>query len=89
MAKAKLPEKKLLIFHLRGGPQGPHSVRSDQPNDTFGAAQALWAMTRMGTVGQRFNWHEPDGSPRRYKVIERTDESGVITVTCEHVKGGN
>jgi hypothetical protein len=86
MADKRLPtEKKRLVFHLKGGTHGPHQVRSDQANDGSRDAQELWALTMRGVVGRRFDWYEPDGTQRRYQVVERREAGDEIVVTCECV----
>jgi hypothetical protein len=78
-------ERKRLVFHLHGGTKGPHQVRSDQADEGLSAAQRLWALTMRGVVGRRFDWYEPDGTQRRYQVVERRDAGDEIVVTCECV----
>ena len=79
------PPERVLIFQLRGGPNGPHCVRSDEQSDAYDAALALWAMTRMGTIGRRFAWFGPDGTSRRYKVANKDEASREVVVTCEYI----
>jgi len=79
--------RKTLIFHLRGGSHGPHQVRSDHAAETT-SADRLWTMTMNGVVGRRFDWYEPDGTQRRYQVIDRKEANNEIIVTCEVVSEG-
>jgi hypothetical protein len=83
--QANPADRKILIFHLRGGPHGPNQVRSDQAGDSYGNAQALWTMTMRGVIGRRFDWYEPDGVQRRYQVIDKNEAGDEIVVTCECV----
>ena len=86
MAEKRVPaENKRLVFHLKGGAHGPHQVRSDQADGSSNAAQKLWAMTMHGVIGRRFDWYEPDGTQRRYQVVERHEAGDEIVVTCECV----
>jgi hypothetical protein len=86
MSEKRSPsEKKRLVFHLKGGAHGPHLVRSDQSRESGNAAQKLWAMTMSGVIGRRFDWYEPDGTQRRYQVVERREAPDEIVVTCECV----
>jgi hypothetical protein len=86
MADNQLPSKKQrLVFHLKGGTHGPHQVRSDQTGEGGDAARKLWAMTMNGVIGRRFDWYEPDGTQRRYQVVEKRDAGDEIVVTCECV----
>ena len=78
-------EKKRIVFHLRGGTHGPHQVRSDHAGPSGNAAQKLWVMTMKGVIGRRFDWYEPDGTQRRYQVIEKKEAGDEIVVTCECV----
>ena len=79
------PGRKRLVFHLKGGTFGPHLVRSDQTDQSGKAAHKLWAMTMHGVIGRRFDWYEPDGTQRRYQVVERHEAADEIVVTCECV----
>jgi hypothetical protein len=83
--KRESTEKKRLVFHLRGGTRGPHQVRSDQTGDGPSAAHQLWMLTMRGVIGRRFDWYEPDGTQRRYQVVERQEAADEIIVTCECV----
>jgi hypothetical protein len=83
--KRESSTKKRLVFHLRGGTQGPHQVRSDQSGDNFNAAQKLWVITMNGVIGRRFDWYEPDGTQRRYQVVGKNEAADEIVVTCECV----
>jgi hypothetical protein len=82
---SQLRPNKVLVFHLRGGPRGPYSVRGNITEDPSSAAHGLWALTRMGTVGRHFNWYDEDGKALGYKVIDKIEESDSIIVTCERV----
>ena len=42
-------------------------------------------MTMHGVIGRRFDWYEPDGTQRRYQVVERHEAADEIVVTCECV----
>jgi hypothetical protein len=80
------PANKSLVFHFHGGPDSGTSLRLDRPHPADGAACLLWASTRMGTVGQRFNWFT-DGQRHRYKVTDKKETPDTIIVVCEHVEG--
>ncbi len=75
----------VIVFEFRDGPQAGHSMRSYQPGEVHADANMLWAMTRMGTVGRRFDWFAPDGSQYRYKVVAKREGPGETVVTCEYV----
>src|SRR5688572_27982428 len=83
--KRQHSERKRLVFHLKGGAHGPHQVRSDQTKESASAAHKLWALTMNGVIGRRFDWYEPDGTQRRYQVVERREAVDEIVVTCECV----
>jgi hypothetical protein len=42
-------------------------------------------LTMRGVIGRRFDWYEPDGTQRRYQVVERQEAADEIIVTCECV----
>jgi hypothetical protein len=87
--KMQSAKRKRLVFHLKGGTHGPHLVRSDQTGESGNAARKLWAMTMNGVIGRRFDWYEPDGTQRRYQVVERREAGDEIVVTCECVSEAN
>jgi hypothetical protein len=87
--KRQQPGRKRLVFHFKGGTHGPHLVRSDQSGESGIAAHKLWAMTMNGVVGRRFDWYEPDGTQRRYQVVDRKEAGDEIIVTCECVSEAN
>jgi len=73
---------KILVFDLKGGPHGPHRVRSDQRDNSHRVAHSLWNMTMGGTIGRRFDWYEADAQCR-YQVIDKDDAENEVIVTCE------
>ena len=85
MPNPKLPPDKELVFLFQGGPEDRRSMRFDPPHSTSTDAQVLWAATRMGTIGQQFDWLAADKQSRRYKVVNKMEEPDVIIVLCERV----
>ena len=73
-----------IVFEFRDGPQAGHSIRSYQPGEAHSDAHMLWAMTRMGTAGRRFDWFAPDGTRHRYRVVGKREALGETVVTCEY-----
>jgi hypothetical protein len=85
MAEQPAREEKRLIFHLRGGPHGPHIVQSDQNVDTYGVAHGIWKTTMNGFVGRRFDWVDADGVQLRFQIVDRNDAEAEIIITCDYV----
>jgi hypothetical protein len=77
-------DKRTLVFQLRGGPHGPHIVRSDRSDDAL-TAYVIWTSTWNGIVGRRFDWREPDGTQRRYQVTGKSEVGSEVIVTCQCV----
>ena len=42
-----------------------------------------------GVIGRRFDWYEPDGTQRRYQVVEKKEVGDEIIVTCDCVSAGS
>jgi hypothetical protein len=82
---SRLRPNKLLVFQLRGGPRGFRLIQGNISDDPDSAAHALWALTQMGTVGRQFNWCDKDGDPHNYKVVDKSQDTEAIIVTCEFV----
>jgi len=85
-----LPEKhagNVIVFRFNGGALDGQELRSDQSAEGMNEAQRLWAMTRMGAVGRRFDVPPANsrGTFHRYKVINNSNVGGETYVTCQYV----
>jgi hypothetical protein len=82
--RIELPAEKALVFHFSGGPDTGYSLRFNRPHTPHGAASLLWAKSRMGTPGQRFNWFQGQET-HAYVVTDKRETTEAIIVICEHV----
>jgi hypothetical protein len=78
---------KVIVFQFRGGARDGEVVRSDQTQEGVNEADTFWALTWKGTVGRRFNVsaRNDPSAHHRYQVMSKSEASGEIQVTCEHV----
>ena len=85
MPNPKLPPDKELVFLFQGRPEDRRSMRFDPPHSMSTDAQVLWAATRMGTIGQTFEWLGEDNESHLYTVVNKMEEPDAIIVLRERV----
>ena len=84
---AKSSTESVIIFEFDGGAFDGQAIRSDQPQHDANEARTLWALTRKGLIGRRFDMPLPNSPSicHRYKIMGKCEMGQEVRVECRYV----
>lgn len=79
--------ERVIVFEFDGGAYDGQAVRSDEARQDVNDARTLWALTRKGLIGRRFDMALPNRPSvyHRYKIMGKFEQNYEVRVECQYV----